>query len=206
MSYKTWVSGEVLTASDLNTYLMQQSVPNFANTAERDAAIASPAEGQFCYVTDLDAFFVYNGSWVAYDNTWKSWTPTWSGVTKGTSPTETYAYIRVGKLVIAHGSLTLSSTGTAGSLAGPLTVTLPIASSSSAISTTAGAAFFFDTSASATFQGTVDIATNSTTATIRASDSATAYLSRTALTSTIPFGAAWAGGDRIGFNVQYQVA
>ena len=203
MSYKTWVSGEVLTASDLNTYLMQQSVPNFATTAERDAAIASPAEGQFCYVADQDAFFVYNGSWIGYDNTWKSWTPTWAGVTKGTSPTETYAYIRLGKLVIAHGSLTL---GTSGAVTGSVTVTMPIATSTAAISTTAGAAFFFDTSASATFQGTVDIATNSTTATIRASDSATAYLSRTALTSTIPFGAAWAAGDRIGFNVSYQVA
>jgi hypothetical protein len=203
MSYKTWVSGEVLTASDLNTYLMQQSVPNFATTAERDAAIASPAEGQFCYVADQDAFFVYNGSWIGYDNTWKSWTPTWANVTKGTGATETYAYMRLGKLVIAHGSLTL---GTGGAVSGSVTVTMPIATSTSSISTTAGAAFFFDTSASATFQGTVDIATNSSTATIRASDSSTTYLSRTNLSSTIPFGAAWAAGDRIGFNVIYQVA
>lgn len=203
MSYKTWVSGEVLTASDLNTYLMQQSVPNFATTAERDAAITSPAEGQFCYVADQDAFFVYNGSWIGYDNTWKSWTPTWTNVTKGTGATETYAYMRLGKLVIAHGSLTL---GTSGAVSGSVTVTMPIATSTSSISTTAGAAFFFDTSASATFQGTVDIASNSSTATIRASDSSTTYLSRTNLSSTIPFGAAFAVGDRIGFNVSYQVA
>lgn len=203
MSYKTWVSGEVLTASDLNTYLMQQSVPNFATTAERDAAITSPAEGQFCYVADQDAFFVYNGSWIGYDNTWKSWTPTWANVTKGTGATETYAYMRLGKLVIAHGSLTL---GTSGAVSGSVTVTMPVASATTAISTTAGTAFFFDTSASATFQGVVEIATNSTTATIRASDAATAYLSRTNLSSTIPFGAAWAVGDRIGFNVTYQVA
>jgi hypothetical protein len=203
MSYKTWVSGEVLTASDVNTYLMQQSVPNFASTAERDAAITSPVEGQFCYVTDQDSFFVYNGSWIGYDNTWKSWTPTWANVTKGTGATETYAYIRLGKLIIAHGSLTL---GTGGAVSGSVTVTMPVTSATAAISTTAGAAFFFDTSASATFQGTVDIATNSTTATIRASDSSTTYLSRTNLNSTIPFGAAFAVGDRIGFNVQYQVA
>jgi hypothetical protein len=201
--YKTWAAGEVLTASDLNGYLRDQSVPIFVNTTARDAAISSPTEGQFAYVTSEDAFFVYTTSWVQYDQVWKSWTPTWAGVTKGTGPTESYAYIRVGKLVIAHGSLTL---GTSGAVTGSVTVTMPVASATTAISTTAGAAFFFDTSASATFQGVVDIATNSTTATIRASDSATAYLSRTNLLSTIPFGAAWAAGDRIGFNVTYQVA
>lgn len=201
--YKSWAAGEVLTAADLNGYLRDQSIPIFASTTARDAAITAPVEGQFAYVTADDAFYVYTTSWVAYDQVWKSWTPTWSGVTKGTGPTESYAYIRVGKLVIAHGSLTL---GTSGAVTGSVTVTLPVTSATTAISTAAGAAFFFDTSASATFQGTVDIATNSTTATIRASDAATAYLSRTNLSSTIPFGAAWAVGDRIGFNVQYQVA
>ncbi len=201
--FKTFVVGEKLTASDVNSYLMEQSIPVFATTTARDAAITAPTEGQFCYSTADDCFFVYNGSWIAYDNTWKSWTPTWTNVTKGTGPTETYAYIRLGKIVIAHGSLTL---GTSGAVSGSVTVTMPVTSATTAISTTAGAAFFFDTSASATFQGTVDIATNSTTATLRASDSSTTYLSRTNLSSTIPFGAAFAVGDRIGFNVQYQVA
>lgn len=201
--FKTFVVGEKLTASDVNSYLMEQTVPVFATTTARDAAITAPNEGQFCYSTADDCFFVYNGGWIAYDNTWKSWTPTWANVTKGTGPTETYAYIRLGKIVIAHGSLTL---GTSGAVSGSVTVTLPVTSATSAISTTAGAAFFFDTSASATFQGTVDLATNSTTATLRASDSSTTYLSRTNLSSTIPFGAAFAVGDRIGFNVQYQVA
>ena len=200
---KTWTAGEVLTASDLNSYLMDQAVVVFADTTARDLAITSPTDGMVVYVTASEALFVYEAGWVQYDTTWKSWTPTWTNVTKGTGPTETYVYLRVGKMLIAHGSLTL---GTSGAVSGSVTVTMPVASSTSAISTTAGAAFFFDTSASATFQGTVDIATNSTTATIRASDSATAYLSRTALTSTIPFGAAWAAGDRIGFNVTYQVA
>jgi hypothetical protein len=201
--FKTFTAGAILTAADVNSYLMEQSVPVFATTTARDAAITAPTEGQFCYSTADDCFFVYNGSWIAYDNTWKSWTPTWANVTKGTSPTETYAYIRLGKIVIAHGSLQL---GTSGAVTGSVTVTMPVTSATTAISTNAGQAFFFDTSASATFQGTVDIATNSTTATIRAADSSTTYLSRTNLSSTIPFGAAFAVGDRIGFNVQYQVA
>ena len=147
--YKTWAAGEILTASDLNGYLRDQSIPIFATTTARDAAITAPTEGQFCFVTADDAPYIYVTSWVAYDQVWKSWTPTWAGVTKGTSPVETYAYIRIGKLVIAHGSLQL---GTAGAVTGSVTVTMPVTSATTAISTTAGAAFFFDTSASATFQ------------------------------------------------------
>jgi len=201
--YKTWAAGEILTASDLNGYLRDQSIPIFASTATRDAAITAPTEGQFCYVTADDTTYIYVTSWVAYDQVWKSWTPTWSGVTKGSGPTETYAYIRIGKFVIAHGSLTL---GTSGSLAGPVTVTMPVASATTAISTTAGAAFISDASPAATYQGTVDIATNSTTATIRASNSSTTYLTRTDLSASVPLGAAFAVGDKIGFNVMYQVA
>lgn len=203
--YKTWAAGDVLTASDLNGYLRDQSIPIFADTTTRDSSISSPVEGQFAYVTADDCYYVYNSGWIPYDNVWKSWTPTWSGVTKGTGPTETYAYIRIGKFVIAHGSLTL---GTSGALTGSVTVTLPVASATTAISTAAGQAFFVDASASATFSGVVEVTTNSTTATIRASDSSTTYLSRTNLSSTIPFtgGAAWTVSDKIGFNVLYQVA
>ena len=203
--YKTWAAGDILTASDLNGYLRDQVVPIFADTTARDAAITAPTEGQFCYVTADDCFYVYNSSWIAYDNVWKSWTPTWSGVTKGTSPTETYAYYRIGKLVIAHGSITL---GTGGGLTGSVTVTMPVATSASSISSIAGQASFLDASASASFFGNVDIASGSTTATIRAFDSSTTYLSRTNLSSTIPFtgGAAWTVSDRIAFNVVYQVA
>lgn len=200
---KTWAAGEVLTAADLNTYLMDQVIPVFATGADRAAAIPSPTDGMFYYQADIQAYYIYAGTWLRFQTGWQSWTPTWSGVTKGTAPTETYSYFLHGKLCIAHGSLQL---GTSGAVTGSVTVTLPFTSATNSISTSAGAAFFFDTSAGATFQGTVDIATNSTTATIRASDSATAYLSRTNLLSTIPFGAAWAAGDRIGFNVIYQVA
>lgn len=203
VGFKTWAAGDVLTASDLNGYLRDQSIPIFATTTARDAAITAPTEGQFCYVTADDCFYVYNASWIAYDNTWKSWTPTWAGVTKGSGSSETYAYIRLGKFVIAHGSLTLGGTG---AVSGSVTVTMPVTSATAAISTEAGTAFFFDASASATFSGVVDLATNSTTATIRASNAAGTYLTRTDLASLVPFGAAWTSSDKIGFNVMYQVA
>jgi hypothetical protein len=64
--YRTFGAGEVLTASNVQTYLMDQAIPVFANEAAADAAITSPAEGQFRWLSDVDAFQVYSGSaWVA---------------------------------------------------------------------------------------------------------------------------------------------
>ena len=64
--YRTFGAGEVLTASNVQTYLMDQAIPVFASSTARDAAITSPAEGQFAFLKDTDAFQVYTGSaWVA---------------------------------------------------------------------------------------------------------------------------------------------
>ena len=45
LGFKTFTTGEVLTAADTNGYLMQ-GVLVFATSAARDAAITSPQEGQ----------------------------------------------------------------------------------------------------------------------------------------------------------------
>ena len=64
--YRTFGAGEVLTAANVQTYLMDQVIPVFASSTARDAAITSPAEGQFAFLKDTDAFQVYTGSaWVA---------------------------------------------------------------------------------------------------------------------------------------------
>ena len=49
--FQTFVAGSVLTASDVNSYLMQQVNIIFLNEATRDAARPSPVEGQQCYLT-----------------------------------------------------------------------------------------------------------------------------------------------------------
>ena len=49
--FKTFTAGEVFTASDANTYLMQQAVMVFTNEAARDAAITAPSEGMHAYLT-----------------------------------------------------------------------------------------------------------------------------------------------------------
>jgi heat shock protein HslJ len=65
LGFKTFTTGEVLTAADTNGYLMQ-GVNVFADAAARTAAITSPEEGQMSYLKDTNSTEYYTGSaWVA---------------------------------------------------------------------------------------------------------------------------------------------
>jgi len=65
MSYKTFVNGFPLNASELNTYLMSQVVAVFDDSTSRGVAIDTPLEGQLTYLTGTNVFQYYNGSaWV----------------------------------------------------------------------------------------------------------------------------------------------
>ena len=65
--FKVFSTGEVLTAADVNDYLMEQSIGIFANATARDAQITSPIEGQFCYLADTNVLQFYNGSsWTSF--------------------------------------------------------------------------------------------------------------------------------------------
>ena len=59
---KIFTAGDVLTASDVQSYLMDQTVMNFAGTAARSSAIATPTEGMVTYLADTNAVEVYDGS------------------------------------------------------------------------------------------------------------------------------------------------
>jgi hypothetical protein len=56
--FKTFVSGEILTASDVNVNLGNQMISTFADATARDAAITSPVHGQFVFRQD-DAVLEY---------------------------------------------------------------------------------------------------------------------------------------------------
>ena len=65
LGFKTFTTGEVLTAGDVNGYLMQ-GVLVFASAAARNAAITSPQEGQFAFTKDTNGLWYYDGAaWVA---------------------------------------------------------------------------------------------------------------------------------------------
>ena len=64
--FKVFAVGEVLTAADVNDYLMEQSISIFADSTARDAQITSPIEGMFCYLADSDVLQLYTTSWNDY--------------------------------------------------------------------------------------------------------------------------------------------
>ena len=61
LGFKTFTTGEVLTAADTNGYLMQ-GVLVFASAAARTSAITSPQEGQSSYLKDTNALEFYDGA------------------------------------------------------------------------------------------------------------------------------------------------
>jgi hypothetical protein len=68
---KLFTSGAVLTAAQVNTFLMDQAVMVFASTAARDAAFGGAgeptlSEGMICYISDANSLLYYTGTaWAA---------------------------------------------------------------------------------------------------------------------------------------------
>ena len=61
--FKTFTAGAILGASDVNTYLMQQSLMVFANSTARDAAISAPTEGMHAFLNDTGVISAYDGTY-----------------------------------------------------------------------------------------------------------------------------------------------
>jgi hypothetical protein len=102
---RVFTAGDVLTASQIQDYLQDQTVMVFAGTAARSSAIATPTEGMFALTTDNDQLDYYNGSaWVSAVRigAWQTYTPVWGS--NGTQPvlgnsTITGAFAQIGKTV-----------------------------------------------------------------------------------------------------------
>jgi len=62
MARKTFLNGYPLPASDLNTYLMDQTVQTFADAAARTAALATPTAGMMSYLADTKQVYTYDGT------------------------------------------------------------------------------------------------------------------------------------------------
>ena len=63
---KVFTAGEVLTAANVQGYLMDQTVMVFAGTAARASAIATASEGMVSYLSDTNTFEYHTGSaWTA---------------------------------------------------------------------------------------------------------------------------------------------
>ena len=66
LGFKTFATGDILTAADTNGYLMSQTVMVFADSAARSTAITSPQQGMITFLKGTNSTEYYNGSaWVA---------------------------------------------------------------------------------------------------------------------------------------------
>ena len=70
MPFKDFAAGDILTAADVDDFLMRQTIMVFADSSARDTALTDVlAEGMFCYLNDTNAFQYYDGSaWADVSN------------------------------------------------------------------------------------------------------------------------------------------
>lgn len=200
MAYKTFTAGTLATASDVNTYLMNQSVMVFADATARNAALTSPTEGMLTYQEGSDHLTVYNGSaWIPFDTTWTTYTPTLNNVTLGSGYTLSAAYAQIGKTVVVQFYFALGATS---AITGDVNFSLPINQASSNRSASVGTCVVTDSSPATRYPGTVLLSGTPGYAFIRVGNAAGTYLTQVAVSSTVPM--TWATADSISTTIIYQ--
>ena len=195
---KTFVAGEVLLAQELNDYLMDQSVMNFASDAARSSAIPTPTEGLLSLTLDNDEIDYYNGSaWVPAlpVGSWKTdWTPTITGGWTATGTWSTY-YTQIGKTVHYSAVFTLTATSGVGTFIFSLPITARVANSQMHAGWS---------NAGSTSSPLLVRQNGTTTVSVSALNAAGTYVGATNFTSTIP--GTWAIGNIIAVNGTYEAA
>jgi hypothetical protein len=196
---KTFVAGEVLLAQELNDYLMDQSVMNFATEAARSSAIPTPTEGMLALTLDTDEIDYYNGSaWVPAlpIGAWQSWSPVLSAGWLNGNGTWDAKYCQIGKTVHVRANFTVGSTTTKGT---DMRISLPVTANHTSQTWNCNANVAGGT------QYSMLIRMETTTALrVVAQNAAATYTSITQVTSTVP--GTWATGDNIAFQITYEAA
>jgi len=195
MPVKTWATNDVPTASDLNTQYRDQVISTVTSGTR-----PSGTEGQMIYETDTDLCYIYNGGWVRFGASagWTSFTPT---LTQSSAVTKTvnYAkYEKIGRLVIAQISVSVTGTGVANNT---VTCTLPFtAASVGGGNMDCGSGHIFDASAATNYPG-VAVLNSVTTVALLDATAGTAVLSGQ---TGAAFSAAIALSDGISMCVMYE--
>jgi hypothetical protein len=200
MPFKTFTAGTLATASDVNTYLMNQSIPTFSSAGARNSAITSPVEGQFAYVNSNDILSYYTGSGWAnalFASTWVAYTPTLTNITLGSGGTSAFYYQIIGKQVNVRGRILL---GTGGSLGGIPTFSLPVNSVITGQFWGVGVSLLdFGVQ---NYSGAVNLTT--TVAQVNCVSASGAYAGFLSVNATRPF--TWGAQDQMDFSFSYEAA
>jgi hypothetical protein len=115
--YQLFSAGQVLTASDLQGFAVDQSMMVFANSAARTSALATPAEGMHSYLQDTDQIDVYDGTaWKIVYLPPTAYTPT---ATNWTRSSGQLYYSISGHTMTIQGKLTVSA------VTGSMLISLP---------------------------------------------------------------------------------
>lgn len=208
--FKNFTTGDVLSASEVDNYLMRQTVMTFASSTARDTALSSYLdEGMVAYLEDTNTITVYDGT------TWKnlarytdigvtqSWSPTFlTGITIGNA-TVSGTYQVVNDLAFVRGSLEIGSTTV---MTGNLSVDLPVDSATPAELQTGGQVDYLDISNQWHFAGRIDAygLTDRHGFSYFYSTGTAAPTQLVANTANTPF--AFATGDIISWSVTYRTA
>ena len=96
--FKTFTAGSVLTASEMNTYLMKQAVIVCDSTADYPS---SPVEGMTIYDKGADKLLTYTTA----TTTWKApWNMSWGVVAATAGGTSGYGYVRATSAIGVSGT------------------------------------------------------------------------------------------------------
>jgi hypothetical protein len=118
MPIKLFEDGEILDASDVNTYFMDQALVVFEDSDERDAAFGGTvggvpnepalAEGRICYLKSDDTLYIYTGAaWTAQLATIET-----NAVTTAKLDSSTPGSEAVSEAKIRNGAVTVNKIGT----------------------------------------------------------------------------------------------
>lgn len=193
MPFKTWATNEVLTSSDMNTYVGKQVISQLTSVT----LPSSPGEGQTVYCTDTDKFVVWDGAaWqeVLQVGAWTSFTPTLAQNGAKSTSTNSFAYARVGgRCIDVDGQITCTQAGTAGN---KITLSLPVTAASRYVAATPiGSAFYNDGAAWRIGNAVID---TTTTVAIQLDNQSNVY-------GIVP-SIATANGHKIGLKLRYEIA
>lgn len=144
--FKDWAAGDVLTAADVDGYLMRQTIMTFATETARDTALSAVLdEGMYCFTEDTDTLWYYTGSaWVSQrTSAWTSFTPSWTNLTVGDGTNLAfYRYVDNDLEVSVRFQF-----GSTSSIGGNVSLTLPNSETAHASITSFGTFGYIDVSA-----------------------------------------------------------